>query len=185
MSTTGTRRFSDDLLFGLVAGELAGLVVACQFGLSDLIVGVLRCSTKLEIQKVAWSALESSSRLSPCLLLGGALLGLAALVLGRMVPLHKSALGSKLLAWVLGPLCWIAGSSAVYLVFGSTPLRDQTPEMLTDALVILILAVAAYGGWCGLLHWLRRARVRPSMWAIGAMGMGLLFIPLIVSIILT
>lgn len=163
---------SSDLGFNVLAGALAGSVMAVEMGLLDMLIWQIGSSDNVEIELLVGLSPQGTALGSICLLAAGVIGGILATVLSRIAPAARQlAAHSAFSLWVLG--------SFVCAVFGGVRVSLTFHLVLIDALLALALAIAAYCLWRELLRWLRRGYVWNVVLAIAAMN-AILWIPLAV-----
>jgi hypothetical protein len=163
-----------DLGFNLLAGALAGFVMAVEVSLLDLLIWGIGSAATTDFEEIAWFSPESAAMLVLCLLAAGVIGGLLSTILSRLAPATRQlATQSAFSLWVLG--------SFVYAVFGGIRVSLLVPLVVIDALLAFALAIATYFVWRKLLRWLRQGYVWRVVMAVAAMGTGL-WIPLAVYV---
>ena len=151
--------------FDLIAGALAGLVIAFEMSLLGLVIWMAGSYTGMSLHEFAWWSLRCTAQVVLGLLTAGVIGGLVSNVLSRVAPaIHRLASQATLSLWVLG--------SFVYAVFGSVRVSRDVYSVATDALLAFVFAIAAYCVWRGLVRWLRRGLIRRVIVAVAAINAG-------------
>ena len=162
---------SIDLGFNLVAGALAGFVVAFEVNVLEQLVWATGSYPGMDFHGFAWWSLRSTAQLEFGLLAAGMIGGVAAAELLRFAPaIRQLAVRWAFSLWVLG--------SFVYVVFGDIRLSRAAQFVVIDALLAFALAIAAYRLWCVLWGWLKRGRIWRVILAVAGMSASLWWIPL-------
>ena len=163
---------SFDLGFSLLAGALAGFVVAVETSLLVLLIWGLGSPANVNFEKIAWFSPESAALVVIGLLVAGVIGGLLSAVVSRLAPATRQlATNAVFSLWVLG--------SFVYAVFGGIRVSLVAPLLAIDALLAFALAIIAYLVWRMLLRWLRRGYVWRVVLAVVTMSASL-WLPLAV-----
>ena len=105
--------------FSLVAGALAGFIIAFELSLLELLVWATGSYAGMDYKAFACMSLQSTARVVLGLLVAGIVGGLLWTALLRIVPaIRRLATQSALSLWVLG--------SFVYSVFGSVSVAPRS-----------------------------------------------------------
>ncbi len=163
-----------NLEFNVLAGALAGFVIAVEVNLLELLVwGIGLYADKdfnMSMEELVWLSPQGIAVAVLCLPAAGVIVGLLATILLRIAPaIRPMATQSAFSLWVLGPF--------IYAIFGGVRVPLAVHLVLIDALLAFVMAVIAYAAWCELLRWLRQGQVWSVVVAVATMS-AILWLPL-------